>query len=393
MSFELIPSAFSKNPAFQISAFDGSTGVNRASGSRQIAANRDVDAISAWLMQFQASKSTFDSYRKEAERLLLWSVLQLSKPLSSLVYEDLQLYRQFLLDPQPADFWVSSPGRRFGRNDQRWRPFAGPLSTSSQRQTLVILSSMFSWLVESGYLVGNPLALGKRRSSGAPKIITRYLDPTLWLEVKAFILELRSTDLPRYHRLRWLFSLFYLGGLRISEVSQGCMGDFYFRRAPDGKELWWLRVVGKGNKERQIPISGEFLDELLLYRSYIQVPGFPSVGEQVPLFGSARNFRIRVGRSSIHGTVTDLFADVAAKLRMQGDMHAVRRASQLESASAHWLRHTAGSHMANSGVDLRVIRDNLGHASISTTSIYLHTDDDQRHADTSTAHRVAWSNS
>jgi site-specific recombinase XerD len=156
--------------------------------------------------------------------------------------------------------------------------------------------------------------------------------------------------------------------------------------------LWWLRVVGKGNKERQIPISGEFLDELLLYRSYIQVPGFPSVGEQVPLFGSARNFRIRVGRSSIHGTVTDLFADVAAKLRMQGDMHAVRRASQLELASAHWLRHTAGSHMANSGVDLRVIRDNLGHASISTTSIYLHTDDDQRHADTSTAHRVGWSN-
>ncbi len=78
LSFELIPSAFSKNPAFQFSAFDGSTGVNRASGPRQIAANRDVDAIAAWLMQFQASKSTFDSYRKEAERLLLWSVLQLS---------------------------------------------------------------------------------------------------------------------------------------------------------------------------------------------------------------------------------------------------------------------------------------------------------------------------
>jgi integrase/recombinase XerD len=392
LSFELIPSAFSKNPAFQISAFDGSTGVNRASGPRQIAANRDVDAISAWLMQFQTSKSTFDSYRKEAERLLLWSVLQLSKPLSSLVYEDLQLYRQFLLDPQPADFWVSSPGRRFGRNDSRWRPFAGPLSASSQRQTLVILNSMFSWMVESGYLLGNPLALGKRRSSSSPKTVTRYLDPNLWLEVKAFILELRSTDLPRYHRLRWLFSLFYLGGLRISEVSQGCMGDFYFRRAPDGKELWWLRVIGKGNKERQIPISVEFLDELLLYRSYVQVSGLPSVGEQVPLFGSARNFRVRVGRSSIHGTETDLFAHVAAKLRMQGDMHALRRASQLESASAHWLRHTAGSHMANSGVDLRVIRDNLGHASISTTSIYLHTDDDQRHADTSTAHRVGWSN-
>ena len=393
MSFELVPRAFSKNPAFQLSAFDGSTGSNRGSDLRQLAADRDTEAISAWLMQFQSSKSTFDSYRKEAERLLLWSVLQLSKPLSSLVYEDLQSYRQFLMNPQPADFWVSAPGRRFGREDSRWRPFAGPLSASSQRQSLVILNSMFSWLVEAGYLAGNPLALSRRRSPNSPKTITRYLDPKLWAEVKAFILELKTTDLARYHRLRWLFSLFYLGGLRISEVANGVMGDFYCRRTAEGQEFWWLNVIGKGNRERQVPISAEFLAELISFRTFLKLAPLPTSGENIPLFGAARNFRSKVGRSSIHGTVTDLFADVAARLRMQGDMHAVRRASQLELASAHWLRHTAGSHMANSGVDLRVIRDNLGHASISTTSIYLHTDDDQRHADTSTAHRVAWSNS
>jgi site-specific recombinase XerD len=54
------------------------------------------------------------------------------------------------------------------------------------------------------------------------------------------------------------------------------------------------------------------------------------------------------------------------------------RADELERASAHRLRHTAGSHMADGGVDLRTIRDNLGHASL-TTSLYLHAEDDERH--------------
>jgi integrase/recombinase XerD len=391
LSFELVPRAFSKNPVFKLSAYDGAAGTNRSSGLRQIAADCDSEAVSAWLMQFQSSKSTFDSYRKEAERLLLWSVLQLSKPMSSLVYEDLQSYRQFLMNPQPADFWVSAPGRRFGRDDSRWRPFAGPLSASSQRQSMVILNSMFSWLVEAGYLAGNPLALSRRRSPNSPQTITRYLDTKLWAEVKGFILELKATDIARYHRLRWLFSLFYLGGLRVSEVANGVMGNFYCRRLANGQELWWLSVVGKGNKERQVPISAEFLAELTLFRTFLKLPALPVSNENTPLFGAVRNFRLKVGRSSIHGYVTDLFKEVAAKLRLQGDINADHRASQLELASAHWLRHTAGSHMANSGVDLRVIRDNLGHASISTTSIYLHTDDDHRHENTSTAHRVSWS--
>jgi len=55
-------------------------------------------------------------------------------------------------------------------------------------------------------------------------------------------------------------------------------------------------VVGKGSKERRMPIPGGFLAEVWLTRSYIEVPGFPSVAEHVPLFGSARNLRVGVGR-------------------------------------------------------------------------------------------------
>lgn len=82
-------------------------GTNRATGNRpQIAAQNDIDAIKAWLVRFVDTKTTFDNYRKEAERLLLWSTVQLHKPLSSLTHEDLLAYQYFLADPQPAARWI-----------------------------------------------------------------------------------------------------------------------------------------------------------------------------------------------------------------------------------------------------------------------------------------------
>jgi integrase/recombinase XerD len=87
--------------------------------------------------------------------------------------------------------------------------------------------------------------------------------------------------------------------------------------------------------------------------------------------------------------VKGIFAGAAEKLRLRGDAYAAR-AAQLERASAHWLRHSAGSHMADGNLDLRLIRDNLGHASLTTTSLYLHSDDDQRHRETEEKHRLDW---
>nr|WP_061128575.1 hypothetical protein [Caballeronia catudaia] len=68
---------------------DGGSGLNRAvAGCAQIAADNDLDAIRAWLARFVGTKTTFENYRKEAERLVLWSVVVLGKPLSSLTHED-----------------------------------------------------------------------------------------------------------------------------------------------------------------------------------------------------------------------------------------------------------------------------------------------------------------
>jgi site-specific recombinase XerD len=84
-----------------------------------------------------------------------------------------------------------------------------------------------------------------------------------------------------------------------------------------------------------------------------------------------------------------VFAGAAGRLRERGEVFAAR-ADLLGQASAHWLRHSAGSHMADHQVDLRLVRDNLGHASLTTTSLYLHVDDDRRHHETDEKHRIDW---
>lgn len=91
----------------------------------------------------------------------------------------------------------------------------------------------------------------------------------------------------------------------------------------------------------------------------------------------------------MHLIVKEVFARAAARIRQRGP-DAERLASMLKDASAHWLRHTAGSNMASTDMDLRHVRDNLGHESINTTNKYLHSEDDQRHKETEEKHRMGW---
>ncbi|CAG9233182.1 Integrase family protein [Paraburkholderia sabiae] len=390
-------------------ALDGRAGTNRAAGGHaQIAATSDLDAIRAWLARAVDKPATFDSYRKEAERLLLWSLVQLGKPLSSLTHEDCMRYQAFLADPQPASTWVANDGtgggRKHARGDVRWRPFHGPLSPASIRQASVILNGLFSWLVQAGYLAGNPLALSRQRSRKVAPRITRYLEPGVWQEVKDTIAAMPQ-DTPRarahYHRVRWLFTLLYLGGLRIAEVGGNTMGQFFVRRDADGAMRWWLTVHGKGDRDRLVPATRELMTELSRYRQSLGLTALPLPNEATPLVlpigktaGStagktAGGSAAPLTRAALHTIVKDVFAAAAARLRARGEAFA-SRADLLQQASAHWLRHTAGSHMADQQVDLRLVRDNLGHASLSTTSLYLHVDDDRRHHETDEKHRIDW---
>lgn len=375
------------------SHIDGRNGTNRATGNRpQIAADNDVDAIKAWLARFLDKHTTFASYRKEAERLLLWSTIQLGKPLSSLTHEDLLIFQLFLTDPQPARRWVMRDGRKFARADPNWRPFAGPLSATSRRQAIIILNTLFSWLVNAGYLAGNPLALSRQRAPKAKPRITRYLDEELWLEVKLTIdMMPRETDRQseQYFRMRWLFSLLYLCGLRISEVVENTMGGFFCRRDKEGEERWWLEITGKGDKTRIVPATHELMTELARYRREKGLSPSPLAGEGNPLLLSIGSRKQHLTRGAVHAIIKKVFENTAHRIRQRGsDFDAI--ADQVEQASAHWLRHTAGSHMANGDVDLRHVRDNLGHESLSTTSNYLHSSDDARHRETEDKHKIKW---
>ena len=257
---------------------------------------------------------------------------------------------------------------------------------------MVILNVMFAWLVQAGYLAGNPLSLSRQRARKTPPRITRYLDPGLWQEVKVYIESMpRETARERFHycRVRWLFTLLYLGGLRITEVSVNTMGQFFSRRDATGRERWWLEVTGKGDRERLVPATAEMMAELTRYRRAHDLSALPLPGEDTPLVLPVGEARKPLTRAALHRIVKEVFSGAASTLGGSGDSNE-ERASRLEQASAHWLRHSAGSHMADQQVDLRSVRDNLGQASLTTTSQYLHVDDDRCHRETEEKHRIEW---
>lgn len=357
-------------------ALDGRHGTNRASpGPRLIAADTDVEAVRQWLAEYADSAHTLRSYRKEAARLFAWCAQVAGKPLSSLTREDLLAYEAFLASP-PAD-WFDSELPRRGRGR---RLVAGKLSPNSVRQAMGILSGLFNYLVAAGYLAGNPLALRRRRrgaKDGRRASVERYLDHDLWQFVLAFIETLpqdSARDRQHYERVRWLFRLLYETGLRAFEAAGARAGDLSQRR---GK--WWLRVVGKGGTVGDVPVGEALMGDLARYRQFHGLPGAPATGESTPLVMSiAGRTEGALTPAAIYLVVKEVFRRAAAAVEAKDPAGA----AVLRCASTHWLRHTAATHQADAGTDIRFIQKNLRHASIETTARYLHAEDDQRHAHT-----------
>ena len=334
-----------------------------------IAAQSDAEAVITWLREYEDSPHTFANYRKEAERLLLWCG-ERGQTLAGLGREDILDYQRFLASPQPAERWIGSAR---ARQHPDWKPFTGPLAPSSIRQALTILGALFQYLLDAGYLRGNPLALARRQKRGLaqPPGVERYLDAELWQVVQDTLEALPRSgarDLHHYERARWLFHLLYLTGARRTEVARAVMGDIVQRRG-----LWWWRVLGKGNKIGDIPVGDSLLAALQRYRSHCGLPPLPLPGEATPLVG-------RVNQPGKLDTLSDkaIYLIVKQVFRLAAEREPAQ-AERLAAASTHWLRHTAASHQLEAGVPLLVVSQNLRHASIQTTRKYLHTEDDARH--------------
>ena len=173
-------------------------------------------------------------------------------------------------------------------------------------------------------------------------------------------------------RLRFLLDFAYATGLRASELAQArlCMIE------DDAQGNRWLHLVGKGSKTGTValpPIARAALDRYLVQR---RLPTTPARwAPATPLLGSLEQdsdegitaARLWAVMKRFFGQVADVVQELSPAT-----------AEKLRRASPHWMRHTHATHALERGVDLTTVRDNLRHASVSTTSCYLHTDKEKR---------------
>ncbi|ADG19772.1 integrase family protein [Paraburkholderia atlantica] len=353
---------------------DGSQGTFRApKATCALDAGNDYEAVQTWLA-LQESPATQRTYRKEAERLILWVIVERGRALSSLTTEDAIAYRTFLRHPSPHARWVG-PVRP--RTSPDWRPFNGSLSARSVAHALSILGALFRWLIEQRYVLANPFAGVKvREASGANVLDTSHaFTEGEWALVRTIADGLEWSygwSAPAAHRLRFLLDFGYATGLRASELVGATLGHI----ETDARGDHWLRVTGKGRKLARVALPPLAWDALAHYLAERELPIAPVRWRpETPVIGSLEaDSESTISSVRLWGVLRRFFL-VAAK-SIEADHPPL--AEKLRCASPHWMRHTHATHALGRGAELTTVRDNLRHASVSTTSIYLHSDEVKR---------------
>jgi site-specific recombinase XerD len=358
---------------------DGHVGVFRAQQVNTLGANNDLQAIRAWLTLL-GSKAvpTQVAYKREIERFYLWAVLERCKPLSSLDAVDCAAYAAFLHAP-PAHWVQALP---YPRSHPQWRPFRRALTSVSIQRSLAAIMRLFADLVDAQYLRANPMP-----RTHAP------VDGHVQLDVmRSFSMEdqeciaaaLRGLpDHASARRTRALLMLLLGCGLRISETRLQWSALFNPRvQGHEGQDAA-LRVLGKGNKERIVPLHAGVMQALLAHQQDLALVTNKLV-ENLPLIGTLRaapgalpDSESQPGdplsTAGMYSVLKRFFAKVAK--------HHCTGASRADftKASAHWMRHSfAHQVLAATDNDLVVVQQLLGHSSIQTTAIYVKADMQER---------------
>ncbi|MEX3764634.1 phage integrase family protein [Paraburkholderia phenoliruptrix] len=363
---------------------DGSQGRFRAPHDTcGLAAANDYQAIEAWLALHE-SEHTARAYRREAERLLLWAIVERRTPLSSLTTDDAIAYRAFLRHPTPAARWTGPP---CPRAMPAWRPFAGCLTTRSAAYALAVLRALFGWLVSQHYVVLNPFAGVTVRGGAtrAPFDTGRALTGREWKIVRtaADPLERTGWSTPAAERLRFVLDFGYATGLRAQELVAATLGDI----TADARGVLWLEVTGKGAKSGRValpPLARDALRRTLKARGLPVMrtrwqPATPLVAGLNVVHRAARPGGAHISAARLRQVLGEFFREAAERVNPRHPA----LAEKLRHASPHWLRHTHATHALDAGVELIVVRDNLRHASVATTSTYLHGEEVKR------AHQIA----
>lgn len=348
-----------------------------------------------FLKSYIGSQGTFNSYRREIERLLQWTWHIRKAQLADLKRDDIEQYVRFCQNP-PASWIGLKKVPRYLEHDglrkpnPEWRPFVVTLSKSARKQgqtpsqeqfnlsqgavseIFAILSTCFNFLIAEEYLIVNPVALIRQKSKfirkRQDKAPIRRLSQQQWEAVFNAADSLAKENPEKHERTRFIISLLFGMYLRISELAASerwipTMNDF----SKDSNGYWWFTTVGKGNKERQIAVSEAMLAALVRWRKYLGLTPLPSSADNSPLIPKIR------GRGPMSDTaplrrIVQLCFDLASQTLREQNLN--EEADSLQAATVHWLRHTGISE------DVKIrprehVRDDAGHSSSATTDRYI----------------------
>jgi len=352
------------------------------------------------------SEATYRGYRNEVERLLLWAWTIVGKSVIQLKRPDLEGYFDFVHNPPAA--WVGdSVQDRFKiiggecRQNKNWRPFAGKLAKEDRKQAIVegadikvsrdghtlsheamkicysAVSAFYDYLTDEGYAFGNPIPAIRKQSpyliKGTTQKNIKRLSDLQW----DFVLECaeKAADKdPLHERTLFVIATLKTLYLRVSELSDRTNWQ------PVWKHYWqdtdgnnWLKVLGKGNKLRDVSVPSALLPYIDRYQRY-RTSLSSSFGINSAMVAKNRGSGGMTSRQ-LRRIVQQAFDLAYDQMVAEGFG---REAKALREATTHWLRHTGASQDIATR-PLKHMSDDLGHASMGTTDqVYIQSDMKER---------------
>lgn len=217
------------------------------------------------------------------------------------------------------------------------------INSRSQARLISGLRNFFDYLIFEDYRKDNPTDLIE-----SPKIGRKLPDTLSEKDIDKIISKIDLSK-PEGERNRAMFEILYSCGLRVSEMVNLKISDLFF-------EEGFIRVLGKGNKQRFVPINGYTIKLITIYKDQIRTKIKVQKGFEDTLFLNRRGKQIT--RNMVFMILKNL----------------VKESGIIKNVSPHTFRHSFATHLLENGADLRAIQQMLGHESITTTEIYMHLD-------------------
>lgn len=226
----------------------------------------------------------------------------------------------------------------------RWIAEIG-MDAHSQARIISGIRAFYKYLLMEDVVSINPTELLL-----TPKLARKLPDTLSIEEINALIGSLDQST-PEGVRNKAMLETLYGCGLRVSELVNLKISDMFL-------DVEFIKVIGKGNKERLVPIGSEAIKYIRLYQDNVRIHITPKKGEEDILFLNKRGSRL--SRVMVFYIIKACAAAIGLK----------------KVISPHTFRHSFATHLIEGGADLRAIQEMLGHASITTTEIYTHLDRD-----------------